>query len=158
MHQTIGSPPKRGNLHLAPRAVGVVSHAIANARRSRPWSSARRSCEAPSSFKEENAMKSIFSALIAVILVATATLAESADQKKQDDRLRNAGQVMDEVLKMPDTIPQRVLDRTKCVVVIPSVLKAAFVVGGAYGRGAMVCRSGEDFTGPWGAPAMYALE
>jgi SH3 domain-containing YSC84-like protein 1 len=103
-------------------------------------------------------MKSIFSALIAVILVATATLAESADQKKQDDRLRNAGQVMDEVLKMPDTIPQRVLDRTKCVVVIPSVLKAAFVVGGAYGRGAMVCRTGDNFTGPWGAPSMTALE
>jgi len=103
-------------------------------------------------------MKSIFSALIAVLLVATATFAESADQKKQDDRLRNAGQVMDEVLKMPDTIPQRVLDRTKCVVVIPSVLKAAFVVGGAYGRGAMVCRTGDNFTGPWGAPSMTALE
>lgn len=103
-------------------------------------------------------MKSIFSALIAVLLVATATLAESADQKKQDDRLRNAGQVMDEVLKMPDTIPQRVLDRTKCVVVVPSVLKAAFVVGGAYGRGAMVCRTGDNFTGPWGAPSMTALE
>jgi lipid-binding SYLF domain-containing protein len=51
-----------------------------------------------------------------------------------------------------------VIEKAECVIVFPSVLKAAFVVGASYGRGAMVCRSGEDFRGPWGAPAMYALE
>ena len=65
---------------------------------------------------------------------------------------------MQEILKVPDDIPQDLIDKARCVVVMPSVLKAAFVVGGSYGRGTMVCRTGKDFTGPWGAPAMYALE
>ena len=59
---------------------------------------------------------------------------------------------------MPDNIPQDLLDKARCVVVMPSVLKAAFVVGGSYGRGAMVCRTGKEFSGPWGAPALFALE
>jgi len=78
--------------------------------------------------------------------------------KAQQDRLQNAGQVMEEILQVPDDIPRDLLDKARCVVVTPSVLKAAFVVGGSYGRGTMVCRTGKDFTGPWGAPAMYALE
>ena len=78
--------------------------------------------------------------------------------KAEQDRLQNAGKVMQEILNVPEDIPQDLLDKARCVVVMPSVLKAAFVVGGSYGRGTMVCRSGEDFTGPWGAPAMYALE
>ncbi|MGH9730962.1 MAG: lipid-binding SYLF domain-containing protein, partial [Candidatus Acidiferrales bacterium] len=55
-------------------------------------------------------------------------------------------------------IPQDLLNKAKCVVVIPSVVKAAFVVGGSYGRGAMVCRTGQHFTGEWGAPSMMVLE
>jgi len=101
----------------------------------------------------------ISSILAAVLLVASMATARSADEKrKQEQRLENAGQVMSEVLNMPDTIPQSVLDKTKCVVIVPSVLKAAFIVGGNYGRGAMVCRTGPNFTGPWGAPSMYAIE
>jgi len=101
----------------------------------------------------------ISSILAAVLLVASMATARTADEKrKQEQRLENAGQVMSEVLNMPDTIPQSVLDKTKCVVIIPSVLKAAFIVGGSYGRGAMVCRTGPNFTGPWGAPSMYAIE
>ncbi len=104
-------------------------------------------------------MRNIFGALIAVLLAATTAFsADTADRKKQEDRLQNAGQVMGEILNIPENIPQDLLDKTKCIVVIPSVLKAAFIIGGSYGRGAMVCRSGEKFTGPWGAPAMYALE
>jgi SH3 domain-containing YSC84-like protein 1 len=80
------------------------------------------------------------------------------DGKVEQERLQNAGQVMHEILNIPDDIPQDMLDRARCVVVMPSVLKAAFVVGGSYGRGTMVCRTGKDFSGPWGAPAMYALE
>src|SRR5271155_3336467 len=102
-------------------------------------------------------MRNICFALITILLVASTAFA-AEDQKKQEDRLENAGQVMGEILNMPDSIPHDLLDKTKCVVVIPSVLKAAFIVGGSYGRGAMVCRSGQDFTGPWGAPAMFALE
>lgn len=78
--------------------------------------------------------------------------------KEEQDRLQNSGKVMQEILNVPDDIPQDLMDNARCVVVMPSVLKAAFVVGGSYGRGTMVCRTGKDFTGPWGAPAMYALE
>ncbi len=81
-----------------------------------------------------------------------------AEAKTEQDRLQNAGKVIQEILNVPDDIPQDLLDKARCVVVMPSVLKAAFVVGGSYGRGTMVCRTGKDFTGPWGAPAMYALE
>src|SRR3989442_1090829 len=80
------------------------------------------------------------------------------EAKTEQDRLQNAGKVMQEILNVPDDIPQDLLDKARCVVVMPSVLKAAFIVGGSYGRGTMVCRTGEHFRGPWGAPAMYALE
>jgi len=78
--------------------------------------------------------------------------------KDENNRLQNAGTVIQEILDVPEDIPQDLLDKARCVVVLPSVLKAAFVVGGSYGRGTMVCRTGKDFSGPWGAPAMYALE
>jgi len=98
-----------------------------------------------------------------LLLIAPATFAASAadpkaDKEKDVDRMANAGTVIDEILNIPDDIPQDLLDKARCVVVLPSVLKAAFVVGGSYGRGVMVCRTGADFKGPWGAPAMYALE
>jgi lipid-binding SYLF domain-containing protein len=85
-------------------------------------------------------------------------VASAADQSKDDDRLKNCGTVLKEILDVPDDIPQDLLDKADCVVVFPSVLKAAFIVGGSYGRGAMSCRKGEDFRGPWGAPTMMALE
>jgi lipid-binding SYLF domain-containing protein len=77
---------------------------------------------------------------------------------KEQERLENSGTVMQEVMDVPDNIPQELLEKAECIVVFPSVLKAAFVIGGSYGRGAMVCRTGQHFNGPWGAPAMYALE
>lgn len=77
---------------------------------------------------------------------------------KEQKRLENSGVVMQEIMGTPENIPQEILEKTDCVIVFPSVLKAAFVVGGSYGRGAMVCRTGKNFRGPWGAPAMYALE
>src|ERR1700726_2597760 len=79
-------------------------------------------------------------------------------QNKEQRRLENTGVVMQEIMNIPDNIPQEVMENAKCVIVFPSVLKAAFVVGASYGRGAMVCRTGEHFKGHWGAPAMYALE
>jgi SH3 domain-containing YSC84-like protein 1 len=80
------------------------------------------------------------------------------DKEKDEDRLQNAGTVLKEILNIPDDIPQDLLDKANCVIVFPSVLKAAFVVGGSYGRGAMTCRKGENFRGAWGAPSMMALE
>jgi SH3 domain-containing YSC84-like protein 1 len=101
-------------------------------------------------------MKRCITFLVGIIALTPASLV--ADTRAEQDRLQNAGKVMQEVLRIPDDIPQDLLNKARCVVVMPSVLKAAFVVGGSYGRGAMVCRTGKDFTGPWGAPAMYALE
>jgi lipid-binding SYLF domain-containing protein len=94
------------------------------------------------------------------LLMAPLAMAGRSDNEARDEksRLENAGTVMKEILDVPDDIPQDLLDKARCVIVMPSVLKAAFIVGGSYGRGVMVCRTGHDFTGPWGAPAMYALE
>jgi SH3 domain-containing YSC84-like protein 1 len=94
------------------------------------------------------------------LVLAPLSLARPADEnaKEERERLHNAGTVLQEILDIPDDIPQDLLDKARCVVIMPSVLKAAFIVGGSYGRGTMVCRTGKDFTGPWGAPAMYALE
>jgi lipid-binding SYLF domain-containing protein len=79
-------------------------------------------------------------------------------QKKEQDRVANAGTVMKEIVNIPDDIPQDVLDKADCVVVLPSVLKFAIGIGGSYGRGVMTCRGGKNFKGPWGAPTMMALE
>ena len=101
-------------------------------------------------------MKKVFSAFLAVALSALPVASTAAD--KETSRLENCGMVLEEVLRIPDNLPQDLLDKAECVIVIPSVLKAAFVFGGDYGRGAMTCRSGEHFTGKWGAPTMIALE
>jgi lipid-binding SYLF domain-containing protein len=95
----------------------------------------------------------------AILILASLSLARGQEKAKgEKDRLQNATAAMQEILNVPDDIPRDLLDKARCVIVMPSVLKAAFIVGGSYGRGTMVCRTGKDFSGPWGAPAMYALE
>jgi lipid-binding SYLF domain-containing protein len=91
-------------------------------------------------------------------LCLLAPVAFAANDEKEEERVKDAGRVMKEILDIPDDIPQDLLDKAECVVILPSVLKGAFGVGGSYGRGVMICRSGEHYTGPWGAPALYALE
>ena len=104
-------------------------------------------------------MKSWKAVLMGALLIAPTAFARGdANAKDETKRLENAGTVMDEILNVPDDIPQDLLNKARCVVVLPSVVKAAFIVGGSYGRGTMVCRTGKGFNGPWGAPAMYALE
>jgi len=104
-------------------------------------------------------MKRWSTAVITMLSLASlAAPGPRPDDAKEIDRMQNAGTVIQEILDIPDDIPQDVLDKARCLVVLPSVLKAAFLAGGSYGRGVMVCRTGKDFTGPWGAPAMYALE
>src|SRR6201998_1726000 len=88
--------------------------------------------------------------------MAVPLLAEG--DKKEAERLENCGMVIKEVMDIPDDIPQDLINKAECIIVFPSVLKAAFVIGGSYGRGAMTCRTGEHFTGPWSAPTMMALE
>lgn len=86
------------------------------------------------------------------------TYAWASDEQKDEDRLKECGTVEKEILNVPDDIPQDLLNKADCVIVFPSVRKAAFGVGGSYGRGAMTCRQGENFNGAWGAPTMMALE
>ena len=99
-------------------------------------------------------MKKIAAIPALLLLTASATFS----QAKEHGRVENSGTVVTELLQAPDTIPQNVLDKADCVVVIPSVVKFAVVAGGSYGRGLMTCRGGKDFRGPWGAPTMMALE
>lgn len=93
---------------------------------------------------------------IAILLVFNVTPA--CAQEKENERVASAGRVMSEILRIPDNIPSDLLQKAECVIVLPSVLKFALGFGGSYGRGVMVCRSGVDFNGPWGAPSMIALE
>jgi SH3 domain-containing YSC84-like protein 1 len=98
----------------------------------------------------------IISCLMALAMIALPLAA--AGDRKEADRLENCGTVIKEVMDIPDDIPQDLIDKAECIIVYPSVLKAAFIVGGSYGRGAMTCRTGEHYTGPWSAPTMMALE
>jgi lipid-binding SYLF domain-containing protein len=95
--------------------------------------------------------------VVALTLVGLMVL-PAFGQDKEADRVKAAGTVISEIMNVPDDIPQSVIDKADCVVVLPSVLKAAFIVGASYGRGVLTCRSGRNFRGPWSAPAMMALE
>src|SRR5256885_3696961 len=101
-------------------------------------------------------MKQQCIALTLVLFLAGTLMAE--DSEKEQDRVKEAGVVLKEIINIPDDIPKDLFDRAECVVVLPSVKKFAIGLGGSYGRGVMTCRTGAHFTGPWGAPAMYALE
>src|SRR3954471_6701901 len=102
-------------------------------------------------------MRNPWSSSLVLFLLFMAAMPALA-QRREKDRLERAGQVLIEILNVPDNIPQQLLDKAECVIVVPSVYKVAIGVGGSFGRGAMTCRGGEDFTGAWGPPAMYALE
>jgi SH3 domain-containing YSC84-like protein 1 len=99
-------------------------------------------------------IRTVLASSLAMALIAPVTFA----QKDEARRLEESGRVMQEILNVPDDIPRDLLNRARCVVVLPSVVKGAFIVGADYGRGAMVCRSGPNYDGPWGAPSMMALE
>jgi SH3 domain-containing YSC84-like protein 1 len=106
--------------------------------------------------------KTLFSLFVAALIGLPALFYSSSvradDKTKDEGRLENAGLVMKEILDIPDDIPQSLIDKADCVIVMPSVIKGAIGIGGSYGRGAMTCRSGDNFQGPWGAPTMMALE
>ncbi|MGA7626630.1 MAG: lipid-binding SYLF domain-containing protein [Candidatus Acidiferrales bacterium] len=91
------------------------------------------------------------------LMIALLGLPLEAQQKEQQ-RVQNAGTTIKEILNVPDDIPQQLLDKAECVIVLPSVIKFAFAFGGSYGRGVMTCRTGTEFKGPWSPPTMMALE
>jgi lipid-binding SYLF domain-containing protein len=97
-------------------------------------------------------------AWVLAVCMFSASAFAAVNDVKEEDRVKEAGQTIKEILNIPDNIPQDLLDKAECVVILPSVLKGAFGVGASYGRGVMICRSGAHYTGPWGAPALYALE
>jgi len=96
--------------------------------------------------------------VVAACLTLVAGVVYAKKLNKEQKRLEECGAVMQEVLNVPENIPHELLEKAECVIVFPSVKKLAFGVGADYGRGAMVCRTGTQFRGPWGSPAMYALE
>ena len=96
--------------------------------------------------------------LFVLVVLLVAQLSFAVEDIKEVDRIKDAGTVLKEILNIPDDIPKDLLDRAECVIVLPSVKKLAIGIGGSYGRGVMICRTGEHYTGGWGAPAMYALE
>jgi SH3 domain-containing YSC84-like protein 1 len=100
-------------------------------------------------------MRKLLALLLACCCVSPAL---AADNEKEQDRVKDSGDVLKEILNIPENIPQDLLDKAECIIVLPSVKKAAFGVGASYGRGVMICRGGEHYTGLWGPPAMYALE
>lgn len=100
-------------------------------------------------------MKKVLTAILAMFVMVLPTF---ADSDKETDRVEESGQVMKEIVNIPDNIPKDLLDRAECVIVLPSVKKLAIGIGGSYGRGVMTCRTGAHFTGRWSAPALYALE
>jgi SH3 domain-containing YSC84-like protein 1 len=108
--------------------------------------------------KEKRKMKKHLALVVAVALMAMPVCADDNSDKKENKRLENCGTVIKEIMDIPDNIPQDLIDKAECVIIYPSVVKGAFIVGGSYGRGAMICRTGEHFTGPWSAPTMMALE
>ncbi|HEV2400081.1 MAG TPA: lipid-binding SYLF domain-containing protein [Candidatus Sulfotelmatobacter sp.] len=99
-----------------------------------------------------------FIVCLVVALLSSITVFAAANDERETERVKDAGEVLKEILNIPDDIPQDLLDKAECVVVLPSVKKGAFGIGGSYGRGVMVCRSGSHYKGKWGAPALYALE
>jgi len=101
-------------------------------------------------------MKKLLALIFAIVMLPISLMA--ADSEKEQDRVKEAGVVLKEIINIPDDIPKDLFDRAECVVVLPSVKKFAIGLGGSYGRGVMSCRTGQHFTGPWSAPAMYALE
>jgi len=101
-------------------------------------------------------VKKFMVCFIAVLMSGVTAFA--ANDEREEDRVKDAGVVLKEILNIPDDIPQDLLDKAECLVILPSVKKGAFGIGGSYGRGVMICRSGEHYKGKWSAPALYALE
>jgi lipid-binding SYLF domain-containing protein len=96
--------------------------------------------------------------VLGLTLLFTCSTVGANEETREQKRLEACGEVFKEILNIPDGIPKELLNKAECVIVIPTVLKFAIGVGGSFGRGAITCRTGEHFTGPWSAPALFAVE
>ena len=108
-------------------------------------------------------MKHLLKMLLAMAFLATSILCFAQDQQKEEggkterERLKESGDVLKEILDMPDKgVPLSVLRDSRCVIIMPSVKKLALGIGATYGRGVMTCRTSDDYKGPWSAPIMMA--
>lgn len=90
-----------------------------------------------------------------VVLLLSGTVAA---QQEEEKRIQESGVVLKEILDIPDNMPQDLLEKAECVMVLPSVKKFAIGIGGSAGKGVLTCREGDRFTGKWSAPAMFRLE
>jgi SH3 domain-containing YSC84-like protein 1 len=95
-------------------------------------------------------------ASLAVLVCLLVPVLAKADSDKEQERLKEAGDVIKDLLSSDRGIPLDVLNKAECVIVLPSVKKGGFIIAGQYGKGAMSCRSGENFSGTWSAPIMMA--
>jgi SH3 domain-containing YSC84-like protein 1 len=93
-----------------------------------------------------------------LVLMCLAATLPAVAQNKIDDRIGNSTEVLKQILAKADDIPKPLLNQAVCVLVFPAVKKVGVGIGVTYGRGVLVCRSGQAMTGPWGAPAMYKLD
>ncbi|HUR36847.1 MAG TPA: lipid-binding SYLF domain-containing protein [Terriglobales bacterium] len=96
--------------------------------------------------------------LCALLLIVGFALPTLADDDKEDARIKEAGAVLSEIINIPDNIPQDLLEKAECVVILPSVKKFAIGIGGSAGKGVLTCRVGDRSAGKWSAPAMFRLE
>ncbi|HMK29627.1 MAG TPA: lipid-binding SYLF domain-containing protein [Terriglobales bacterium] len=94
--------------------------------------------------------------VVICIFACLAAPAWGASKEKDEETLKNAATVFQQVVT-GDDVPADVLAKSLCIIVLPNVKKFGFGVGGSGGRGALSCRTGENFTGKWSAPAMYSI-
>src|SRR5262249_57036561 len=100
-------------------------------------------------------MKRTLNFAIVALASAVATTAWAGSVEGDAKRLAESATVLKEIHAAPDKdIPQELWEKAHCVAVIPSVKKAAFIVGGEYGKGVISCRAG----GEWSAPSFIELE
>ena len=97
-------------------------------------------------------------ALTLAAILGSAPLIAATDQEKNTERFTDARDLFEEVMGTPDkAIPQDLLEKAACIVIVPGLKKAAFGIGGKYGRGFVLCRAGAGAPG-WGPPAAIRVE
>ncbi len=93
-------------------------------------------------------------ALVMVVFLVMPAVSAASDKEDDISRAQRAGQVFQEIMNAPDNIPHDVLNKARCIAVIPGDKKFAFIFGANYGRGLAICRTA---TG-WSSPLFLAVE
>ncbi len=102
-------------------------------------------------------MRSFIIFSLIIILFTSGGISIGQAQTKEANRLKSSATVLNEIMATPDkSIPEDLLTKCACVVIIPSMKKGGFIFGGRYGRGAVSCRKNGG-TGEWGPPSMVGL-